>query len=122
MGREVKMDDVIKFVINIIECEADITDMICYENNFKGKLMKECHQRKWLDVKYLIDVDENAEQKLFNIKAECGPSNNKYIGYGKGKSKRRAQQKAAKDILIQLGKIINDNIDDKDDYFSLPEG
>lgn len=117
LATEISIDRCVEFIINIIEKEADITNMICYENNYKGKLMKECHKKKWEDVEYIEIVDENNEDKKFRVKAVCGSDDNKYEGYGKGKSKRDAQQKAAKEILIKLGAIINDNIDDDDDIF-----
>jgi dsRNA-specific ribonuclease len=119
---ETSIDNCIEFFINVIEKEADIADMICYETNYKGKLMKECHACKWNEVEYIDISDKNSEVKRFKIKAICANNNNgnndiKYIGYGKGKSKKDAQQKAAKHILIKMGKIINDNIDDDDDIY-----
>ena len=117
LSTEISIDACMEFVINIIEREADIADMICYETNYKGKLMKECHIHKWDDVEYIDISDENNEEKKFKTKAICGSDGNKYVGYGKGKSKKDAQQKAAKHILIKLGKIINDNIDNDNDIY-----
>ena len=117
LATEISIDKCIEFVVNIIEKEADIADMICYENNYKGKLMKECHKEKWEDIEYIEIDNEDNEDKKFRVKAMCGPDDSKYVGYGKGKSKRDAQQKAAKEILIKLGQIINDNIDDDNDIF-----
>lgn len=123
LATEISIDKCINFVINILEKEADITNMICYETNFKGKIMKICHKMKWDDIKYIDYCDEETElKKIFKVKAQCGEeSSTLYTGYGQGKSKRKAQQKAAKDILIQMGEIINDNIDDEDDIFEISD-
>ena len=103
LSTEISLDTCVNFVINIIEKECDITDMICYENNYKGRLMKICHAEKWDEVNYDTDDDgdgdENKIKKYFSVVATCG---GKYIGRGKGKSKKSAQQRAAKEILIKL--------------------
>lgn len=122
LSLELSLDKCCEFVVNIIEAEADISHMIEYETNYKGNLMKECHKNKWDDVEYIdINNEENEEKKIFQVKAICGDDDSKYIGYGKGKSKRKAQQKAAREILIKLGLIINDNIDDDNDFFEVEE-
>lgn len=114
---EVSADECFKFVINIIESEADIADMICYENNHKGVLMKICHKKKWDDIDYTDITPDNVTDKKFRVQAKCGDDIKMYYGYGKGKSKREAEQKAAKEILIKLGLIYNDNIDDEEDVY-----
>lgn len=121
LSKEITLDECVKFVINIIEKEADIVHMINNENNFKGVLMKECHAQKWDDVDYNTEDDEEAEiLKLFTVKAICGDEVKKYIGYGQGKSKRQAQQKAAKSILIKMGKLVNESIEeDENDIYEV---
>ena len=121
LADELSLDKCVEFIINIIEKEADIVHMINYENNFKGVLMKECHSQRWEDVQYNTEDDEEAEQqKLFTVKAICGDEHKKYIGYGQGKSKRQAQQKAAKSILIKIGKLVNESIDeDENDIYQV---
>jgi ribonuclease-3 len=117
LSLEVSSDECFKFVINIIEKHIDITHMIHYENNYKGRLMNECHAKKWDDVKYIDIKDENNANKYFKVKAVCGTTDKMYSGYGKAKSKKDAQQKAAKHILVQMKYIYNDNIDDDDDVY-----
>ena len=122
LATEISIDKCINFIINILEKEADITNMICYETNFKGKLMKICHKMKWEDIQYIDYCDDETEKKkIFKVKAVCGEQVDQYTGHGYGKSKRKAQQKAAKDILIQMGEIINDNIDDENDIYEISD-
>lgn len=114
---EVSADACFEFIITLIEKHVDITHMIHYESNYKGRLMNECHAQKWEDVKYIEVKDENNVNKYFKVKAVCGADDKVYTGYGKAKSKKEAQQRAAKHILVQMKYIYNDNIDDDDDVY-----
>jgi ribonuclease-3 len=117
LSEEISADACFEFVISIIEKHIDITNMIHYESNYKGRLMNECHAKKWEDVKYIDIKDENNNNKYFKVKAMCGTSEKMYSGYGKAKSKKDAQQRAAKHILVQMKYIYNDNIDDDNDVY-----
>lgn len=126
LSKEISREECFKFIIKIIEAEADIVAMISTVTNYKGELMKEYHKHPtWDAVKY-IDITEEVKEnmqiddKLFYMKATTGEESQWYEGRGKGKSKQDAEKMAAKDILIQMGIIghtlIDDN-DDKDDIY-----
>lgn len=123
--QEINREECFKFVINIIEREADISNMIHTEDNYKGELMKECHKRNWEHVKYTDvtdQVDREPSDKNFYIEASCGDSVSSYKGFGGGKAKKDGEKEAARDILQQLKlqsssksnkKSIKHNVDDE---------
>lgn len=96
------------FIINIIEKNIDFTEIIMVDDNFKDQLMR-LYQKKY-NGKYPI-----YEQKtLITTTNENGLVNKKFhmfvrdienniIGEGIARSKREAEQKAAKSALMYFG-------------------
>jgi dsRNA-specific ribonuclease len=110
-----------KFMINLMEQEMDFAQILNTETNFKDKLLQYFHQQRWQDPHYgTLDISGPEYKKSFTIyvkrkltKTEDG----EIIGMGIGVSKKRGEQEAAKNALIHL-KIIND---DESDSESLEE-
>ena len=96
------------FIINIIENQIDITDLIINDDNFKDQLMR--YYQKQFNGKFPI-----YEQKtLITSINENGITNKKFhmfvrdvdnhiIGEGIARSKKEAEQKAAKAALMHFG-------------------
>lgn len=82
-----------KFVIEkIIQEYIDIDQLISKELNFKSKFIELAQQNKHpYDFKILMD--ETAQTKTFHCHLEL---NGKTVGIGRGKSKKKAEQMAAK--------------------------
>lgn len=96
------------FIINIIEKQIDITDLIINDDNFKDQLMR--YYQKQYNGKFPV-----YEQKpVITTVNENGISNKKFhmfvrnvdntiIGEGIARSKKEAEQKAAKAALMHFG-------------------
>lgn len=89
------------YIINVIEKYVDFSDLIMHDYNYKDKLMKYFQQNNREVLKYKDIVVE-------------GPSNNRsytvcvmrkdetILAYGKGPSKKKAEQCASKNALLKL--------------------
>ncbi len=102
-----------KFCINCIEEVIDMPELILKDDNYKDKLMR--YFQKIYDGKFpkynedIVKMEENmknANNRLFFIYIN-DPITKKKIGEGFGKSKRSAEQNAAKYALLYFG--ISDN-------------
>ena len=97
-----------KFIINIIEQKIDITELILNDDNFKDQLMR--YYQKMYNGKFPI-----YEQKsIITSVGDNGITNKKFqmfvrdldnniIGEGTARSKKEAEQKAAKAALMHFG-------------------
>lgn len=96
------------FIINIIEQKIDITDLIINDDNFKDQLMR-FYQKKYngkfpiYEQKTLITTtNENGiVNKKFHMFVR--DNDNNIIGEGIARSKKEAEQKAAKAALMHFG-------------------
>ena len=96
------------FIINIIEQKIDITELIMVDDNFKDQLMR-YYQKKYsgkfpiYEQKTLItSVNENGiTNKRFHMFVRN--NDNVIIGEGIARSKKEAEQKAAKAALMHFG-------------------
>lgn len=95
-----------KFLINLIEAKVDFTDLIKNDYNHKDKLLryfqKEYHQYPKF---VLISSEQQDGEKLFIVNLFDHEEN--LLSEGHGSSKKKAEQQAAKQALIQL-KLIED--------------
>ena len=94
-----------KFIINVIEYYIDIPELINRDTNYKDQLMR-FYQKEF-----------NGKFPVYNLGSEEGaPSNRTYVmyvtdtkgnkvGVGKGKSKKEAEQNAAREALVHFGKL-----------------
>jgi len=99
-----------QFIINIIEKSVDITELIIHDDNFKDQLMR--YFQKTFNGKFPIydqklianEVNDNGiVNKRFHMYV-CEPEG-KIIGEGVARSKKDAEQKAAKSALMHYGLI-----------------
>lgn len=97
-----------KFVINLIETKIDITSLILNDDNYKDQLMRYFQKRyngKYPEYEQVsvenITNNNGIVNRRFNM---CVRDNdNKIIGEGSAKSKKEAEQKAAKNALMFFG-------------------
>lgn len=94
-----------KFFITLLEYHIDMSEVIATNTNYKDRLMR-YYQKEY-----------NGKYPIYNIKSEEGPINNKIyvmyvtsptgepIGEGTGKSKKSAEQEAAKMALEHYGQL-----------------
>ena len=96
------------FIINIIEQKIDITELIINDDNYKDQLMR-FYQKKfngkfpiYEQKTIILDVNENGiTNKRFHMFVR--DTENAIIGEGIAKSKKEAEQKAAKAALMHFG-------------------
>lgn len=99
-----------RFIINVIENAIDITELILHDDNYKDQLMRYC-QKMFngyfpiynQQVFQPIENDNGTITKRFKMSVLDHNSN--IIGVGVARSKKEAEQKAAKDALNRYGLI-----------------
>lgn len=113
------------FVVNLIEKEIDIAEILRKETNYKDTLLQYHHKMKWDDPKYDVYKKIGPDHARVFI-MYVTDKENKPFKYGKGLSKKKGEQDAAKKALIEYGlldeddeeetesKIIYDNISEED--------
>ncbi|MFQ6610950.1 MAG: ribonuclease III [Fidelibacterota bacterium] len=71
-----------------------------YENNYKGRLIEYCHKNQFDGPRFLHRIPAGPEhEKIFNVELKLGKDK---IFFGNGKSKKEAEQEAAKRALEHL--------------------
>ena len=102
------------FIINIIEGNVSFQDLILKDTNFKDQLLRYFQHNYQITPKYKEEnVDGPPHNRIFTMSV-AGPQGN-VIGTGKGRSKKKAEQKASKFALIYLGEISADLFSDSDE-------
>ena len=90
------------FIINVIEKFVDFSDLILNDYNFKDKLIK-YFQNKYKEFpkfkEVLVEGTHNDRQYTMCIM----DNNNNILAYGKNKTKKKAEQDAAKKAIEKLG-------------------
>ena len=92
------------YIINIIEKYVDFTDLIMNDYNYKDKLMKYFQQNNKEILKYKEIVVEGSGSNR-NYTVCVVRKDNSILAYGKGPSKKKAEQCASKNALQKLGLI-----------------
>jgi ribonuclease-3 len=89
-----------QFIVNLIETEIDITELISTDDNYKHRLMLHFQKtHNGLIPKYKThDTDGPTNARVFNIYVM--DINEHIIGNGSGRSKKEAEQLAAKEALL----------------------
>jgi ribonuclease-3 len=98
-----------QFIINLIEQKIDMTELIMNDDNFKDQLMRFYQKKyggnylpKYEQKTIILSTNENGIQnKKFHMIVR--DNENKVIGEGVAKSKKEAEQKAAKSALMYFG-------------------
>ena len=92
-----------KFIINCIESSVDITELILNDDNYKDRLMK--YYQKMYNGQYPKYIEEESqEDKIYRVNI-FDPEGTK-VGHGYAKSKKEAEQRAAKQALYTFYKDI----------------
>lgn len=84
------------FIVYIIEKYVDMVEMLLKDDNTKDQLM--WYFQKNFDGAFPVYVKEKYEQELFYIIIK-EPNTEKIVGKGKARSKKQAEQNAAKNAL-----------------------
>ena len=97
-----------KFIITVIEKTIDITELILNDDNFKDQLMR--YYQKMYNGKFPIYEQKNiittiSDNGIANKKFQMfvRDTDNNIIGEGIARSKKEAEQKAAKAALMHFG-------------------
>jgi dsRNA-specific ribonuclease len=93
-----------RFIITIIEKYVDIVEMVMKDDNYKDSLM--WYFQKNFNGAFPIYNKEKFENEYFYIYVK-EPNSEKIVGRGSARSKKQAEQKAAKDALKYYKKITN---------------
>ena len=108
------------FVKNIIEMVVDFNDLIMHDDNYKDILLRYFQKNAWGNptysvVKedgpphkriYTVGVDYFEILKDFNIQPMIVLEEGKFLALGMERSKKKAEQKAAKQVLDMLDMIV----------------
>lgn len=85
-----------RFIVHIIEKYVDMVDMLLKDDNSKDQLM--WYFQKHFDGAFPVYIKDKYEQELFYIIIK-EPVTEKIVGRGKARSKKQAEQNAAKNSL-----------------------
>jgi dsRNA-specific ribonuclease len=112
------------FMVNLIEAEIDFGQLLSTETNFKDKLVKYFHKMKWQDPFYnQLDTTGTSQNRKFTmcVKRKIKQDDEEEIvGMGRGTSKKKGEQEAARNALIEFG-IIKIDTSSKEDSESYEE-
>lgn len=96
-----------KLIINIIEEKVDFSELIKTNTNYKDQISKYFQKTYNSYPSYEeVEVEEVNNQKIFTVNV-LDPKG-EILAQGNGTSKKRAEQSASRNALIQLG-IVEDN-------------
>lgn len=110
-----------QFIINLIDSEIDFADMINNDDNYKQLLMQYYHKTGYRTTPSYILVNTIDEKPRKKFEMIAKDPDGKIIGKGISTSKVNAAQLAAKEALIKLGAIKNNNSeeDSEDEYYQI---
>lgn len=100
-----------KFIYNILETEIDYADILNNDTNYKDQLLRYYHKQKWSHPIYIEKAHFGPPHNRLFTMAVMSKDGKTIVGLGKDKSKRRAEQLAAKKALIFFN-VINDENDE----------
>ena len=120
LNLEVSESKTVEFLWLIMENILDIPEIIRTQNNYKDLLMRHFgkfdNETTKNELKYIDkqEIDSNNKKKFMTIVSNITTGINLGIGYGR--TKMIAQQKSAKDALIKLN-VLKDE-DEEEEYYS----
>jgi ribonuclease-3 len=90
-----------QFIIRLFEKVIDFAEVIKRDNNYKDKLMRYCHQRfKGINPQYEnIDITLDGKNKIYTEIVRDIEDRDNIIGKASARSKKEAQQQAARMAL-----------------------
>lgn len=104
-----------KFIVNIIEQRVNITQLLAQDTNYKNQLLIYFHQQRWGDPVYQEikrDINQVTGERFFKVKVIRKPDF--ILGIATANTKTKAEQLAAKNTLLKL-KVIKDDDESDDD-------
>ena len=85
-----------KFILNVFEEYVDFGELILNDNNYKDQLQRYLQNRFKVYPKYVVEECGAVYNcKVYKV--------NEILEYGKGETKKKAEQEAAKNVLIKYG-------------------
>jgi dsRNA-specific ribonuclease len=106
----------LEFVIKVIECLEDIPEVIRTKTNYKDQLMQYFHKVDPTCRHDLRYMDQNFEDKNGHtryLSKVYDKMTGEFLGEGQGRSKKMAQQRSAKDALLIIELIGNEDDEDE---------
>lgn len=107
------------FLVNLIQKEVDISQLLYVETNYKDTLLQYYHKMKWPDPEYGLEEifetnKDNQIKKYFKMWVKGYGQNNDCtqwmkVGIGLGTSKKKGEQLAAKQALLNFNAIKDDS-------------
>lgn len=95
------------FFIGLIEQHIDMNDML-KDRNYKDIAMRRQHAcgqpLPVYECETLIQTDNERRIKIFCVRVEI----DSHVGHGTGRTKKEAEQAAARDVLLKLGVPLDD--------------
>jgi len=119
LNMEISDDKTVEFLWLLIENIMDITEIIKTQNNYKDLLMRHFSKLNTETIRhelsYVDTLDSKTNKKKF-ITIVHNLTTGAQLGIGKGRTKIIAQQKSAKDALIKLGVLKDD--EETEEYYN----
>lgn len=114
LNLETTDDKTCEFIWKVIDTVVDMTETIRTDVNYKKQIMQLFHKKYSVkhDLKYVDNEYELNGQKRYKS-VVIDKFNGEELGYGTGRSKQSAQQRAAKNCLLKLNKIGTEDEDDE---------
>jgi dsRNA-specific ribonuclease len=118
LNLEIDENRTVEFIWKIIEKELDVPEIIRTKNNYKDQLMQYFHKIDVVkhELKYTDTELETSDGKKKYKTIVSDKNTGELLGIGSGRSKKSSQQRSAKDALIKLGLLGNN--DESEEYFN----
>lgn len=95
------------FFIGLIERHIDMNDML-KDRNYKDIAMRRQHAcgqpLPAYECETLVQIENERRIKIFRVSVPI----DEHVGYGAGRTKKEAEQAAARDVLVKLGVQLDD--------------
>ena len=118
------LEPCILLLTNLLETQIDYADKLYCDNNYKDRLLRYYHAKKWNFPVYFSIHSEGPPHKRTYIMGVEHPQfkstddiKTKYIGFGVGTSKKEGEQAAAKMALIKFDVLNSDQYTKSDIYY-----
>jgi ribonuclease-3 len=111
-------------IVNLLETMINYSEKLYKDNNYKDRLLRYYHVKKWKFPSYCTIYSEGPPHKRTYIMGVEKPEyslndhiKDKCIGFGLGTSKKEGEQAAAKMALINYGVLKEDQYTKADIYY-----